>query len=757
MHSPVPARLLLVALFAATLAACSGPSADDHLARADEFREQSLLQEAIIEYRNAIQIDPQRGDIRLKLADAYVEARDGGGALREYVRAADLLPDSLDAQLKAGSLLLLAGAFEDARSRANNALSLDPTSVDALILLANTKAGLKDLDGALDEYQEAATLNPNERVYAGMGAVQLARGELTDAEASFRKAVAAAPDSVAVQLALANFLWSSRRQDEAEQAFKAALAIDPANVLANRALGVFYIASNRAAEAEPHFQAIAAEVKTTEATIALADYYVMTRRFDESRKVLLDLARDEKAWAAATTRLAGVDAIEGFRAQGIGRARDVLERYPTDLPARLLLARLYLADGKREEALAEANTMVQQEPNAPIAGDAFMLIGQVHAMLDRPEAAIKAFESVLTRFPQPFAAELALASLHLSSGAVDKATTYVQQALALQPTHPMARAMKVRVLLVEGKTAEAQVELASLQKEFPDAPPVLNLLAAQQMAQGQPAAARETYLKAAARGANDLEPLAGLVQIALATGRTADAIGRIEEALKTGGANGDVLVLAARVYGAAGQWDRAEELLRKAIDLDPSRLRGYGLLAELYVRQDRLSEAERQFQAMVERNPTSVATNTMLGMLFDMRGKLEDAERQYEKTLALDPEAAVAANNLAYRLAEAERDLDRALQLAQTAQRRLPNEPNVADTLGWIYYRKGMTSAAIREFERSIEINPKDPLSRYHLGLAYNQAGQIEKARRTLTEALEMNANFPGADDARKTLAGLGR
>jgi len=81
------------------------------------------------------------------------------------VRETDPLPN---AQVKAGGLLVLAGAFEDARSRANRALELDPSSVDALILLANAKAGLKDLDGALSEYREAATLYPNDRIFAGM-------------------------------------------------------------------------------------------------------------------------------------------------------------------------------------------------------------------------------------------------------------------------------------------------------------------------------------------------------------------------------------------------------------------------------------------------------------------------------------------------------------------------------------------------------------------------------------------------------------
>ena len=47
-----------------------------------------------MQYRNALQQDPRFGEARLKLADAYVQAGDPQSAYREYVRAADLLPET---------------------------------------------------------------------------------------------------------------------------------------------------------------------------------------------------------------------------------------------------------------------------------------------------------------------------------------------------------------------------------------------------------------------------------------------------------------------------------------------------------------------------------------------------------------------------------------------------------------------------------------------------------------------------------------
>jgi uncharacterized protein HemY len=98
-----------------------------------------------------------------------------------------------------------------------------------------------------------------------------------------------------------------------------------------------------------------------------------------------------------------------------------------------------------------------------------------------------------------------------------------------------------------------------------------------------------------------------------------------------------------------------------------------------------------------------------------------------------------------------------ALQLAQTAKQGLPDNPDVDDTLGWIYYKKDMASLAIRSFEESLQRRPDTPEVLYHLGLAYAKAGDDAKAREALERALKLNPQFPGSDMARQTLASVSR
>jgi tetratricopeptide (TPR) repeat protein len=250
--------------------------------------------------------------------------------------------------------------------------------------------------------------------------------------------------------------------------------------------------------------------------------------------------------------------------------------------------------------------------------------------------------------------------------------------------------------------------------------------------------------------------LAGLVSLDLAEHHPKDAISRVEDALKRMAPTADLLMLAAQTYGAAGDMDKTESLLKRAIDADPARLQAYTLLGALYTRQRRIDDAKDQFAQIVKRNPQSTSANTMLGMLLEAQGRLPNAEAQYQKVLSIDSRAAVAANNLAWLYVAGNRNLDVALQLAQTAKAQLPNEPHVSDTLGWIYYRKNLAASAIPHLESSVQIDPSDPTTHYHLGMAYKQAGQTEKAKKELQRALGFKTAFEGEAEARKAVAELG-
>ena len=107
----------------------------------------------------------------------------------------------------------------------------------------------------------------------------------------------------------------------------------------------------------------------------------------------------------------------------------------------------------------------------------------------------------------------------------------------------------------------------------------------------------------------------------------------------------------------------------------------------------------------------------------------------------------------AFILAEHDKNLDEALKFARLAKEKLPDSPNVMDTLGWVYFKKGLYDNAIVEFTDALEKMPDNATVNYHLGMAFYKKGDAGKAREQLEKALSLDENFPEAEEAKRILA----
>ncbi|KFO68785.1 hypothetical protein ER57_01690, partial [Smithella sp. SCADC] len=130
-------------------------------------------------------------------------------------------------------------------------------------------------------------------------------------------------------------------------------------------------------------------------------------------------------------------------------------------------------------------------------------------------------------------------------------------------------------------------------------------------------------------------------------------------------------------------------------------------------------------------------------------------QEYYEKVLKINPNHVPAANNLAFLYAEHKGNIDVALNLAQKAKEQMPEDANISDTLGWIYYKKNVPGTAITYLKEAADKIPDNPVIRYHLGMAYYKKGNRDLAKKELSAALKINPGFAGADEARATLNNL--
>jgi len=753
----------LVILFghaaALLIAVCSsGCFRDQHAAMmkyaksGDEYAAAGKNAEAIIQYRNALEKEPQAGDVRLKLADAYLKQGEAAKGVQEYIRAADVLTDS-NVQLRAGALLLMARRFDDAKVRAEKVLAGEPKNVDAQVLLANALAGLKDLDGAVSELEEAIQLNPDRSAtYANLGQLELGRGRREAAEQAFKRAVELAPQSAAPHLALGSFYWATSRLAEAEPELTRALKAEPDNVLALRSVATFYLATSRRDHAEPYLRRVYEITKSEPAALALADFYTLQKRDADARGLLEPLTKDPKTSGSASMRLAIMDRVAGHGPEAYKRIESILSLDSKQLQALILKSTFLFEDGRLDDALAAATSAVEAHPEALVA---FSTLGRVQAARHQTDAAIAAYQEAVRLNPLATGAKVALARLQLAKGQPESSVGLAQDALKAEPQNADARLVLVQALIRQGELQRAESELKALRMMYPDSAPVHVQTGMLLGRKRQLAEARREFERALQLTPDSLEAIGGLVALDLSTQRPADARARVDALVKTPEAKTAALMLAGRTYAATGDLKTSEELFRRVVNQDPTQLSAYAALGQIYAKQRRIPEALAEFEALAKRAPKPVAALTLVGILLEGQGDKAGAQQRYERVVQLDPNAAVASNNLAWMYVQNGGNLDVALQLAQAAKRQLPNTPEVNDTLGFIYYKKDLAALAVPLFQATVDKDPSNPDYHYHLGLAYGRTGDKIKASESLSRALALKPDFSGAQDARTALASL--
>ena len=747
---------LLIIVAAVSVASCkSDPkvAAREHLEDGNRQLAQQQYPEAILEYRRAVQADPRLGEARLQLAHAYASSGDGQNALKEYARASDLLPDDTAAQVKAGNFMLLAGRFEDAQGVAKRMLGRNANNVEAQILLANSLAGMKDLDGAVEAFETAVTMDPKRSAtYSELGSVRLIGGQKDAAEAAFRKAIEIDANSANAHLSLANFFWATGNLPEAERGMRRALRIEPNNLVGNRAMSMYYMLINTPEAAEPHLTIVAGVSPNIDAKYFLAEYYLRLGRTDAARAVLTPLLAAKASFGGASVRLARVEVVAKKNAEAHRVLEAVLAREPKNAEALITLGKLHLSENNTINALTTLKTAVQANPRSI---EAHLALAQTLVLRGSVAEGTTAFNDALKLDGTSTEARMGLARLQINNNTPADAVPLVLKIVEEQPRNLEARLLLLHGLIAVGDLPQATNQLNVLLQQAPGSATVQTAAGMLATIKRDSEGARRAYALALSADPKSYQALAGLLNSEMQGKKFGSAKALIEKQLAAMPNDPNVLLMAAQTYSAMGDAFETEQALKKTVEVDPQSLQAYSMLGRMYYQQGRLDLARRELETFVTRAPKSVPANTMLGTILELQGKKDEAKLRYNQALQTDPRAAVAANNLAWINANTNGNLDMALQLAQTAKSQLPNRHEVDDTLGWIYYKKGLSTLAIESLNNSTTRQPDNPNYHYHLALAHHQNGDNEQARKHLEQALKSNANFEGAAEAKKLLESI--
>jgi tetratricopeptide (TPR) repeat protein len=107
-------------------------------------------------------------------------------------------------------------------------------------------------------------------------------------------------------------------------------------------------------------------------------------------------------------------------------------------------------------------------------------------------------------------------------------------------------------------------------------------------------------------------------------------------------------------------------------------------------------------------------------------------------------------------MVESGQNVDVALTMAQNARRSLPDSPETADTLAWVYYYKGNYDAARDLLESALKETPDSASMHLHLGMTYVKLNDKADALTHLKKATALDPSSKAGKDANAELAKLG-
>jgi tetratricopeptide (TPR) repeat protein len=784
--------LLLAALV--SFAGCTNPqkAKAEHVAKGEAYLKDQKFQEATLEFRNAIQIDDKLAAAHWGLARAFEGLERFPEMIDELQKTITLDKANLDARLKLGNYYLAgsrgrADIIAEAERLAKEVLDKDPKNIEGHILMGSVLFSQQQKDKAFEELNKAVQLDPNRvESYLSLAKFHIAASEPQKAEELYKRAISVNGNSSLVHTEYGKFLTQQNRQTEAEAELRKAVDVDPKDRNARFVLASYYYVNRQLDKAEEAYKALVAlQPDKPEGQAMLADFYSAIGRNDDAIKIYQDTLSKSPDYLQGRYRLAEIFLTKGDTQDANAQLDEAFKKDQHDRQALLLRARMKAQRGQPDDlksAIEDLKDVIRQEPNSRMG---LYLMAQANYNLGLLDQA-RAFASDLEKnYPDYLPAKLMQLQLTLGGGkpsdyqaAIPLATDLLSRADKVAPDREnspqVIGEIREKALLARG-TAQLQLKnLPAARQDYENAkniapkdPVVYNSLALIALAENKQPDAISSFESALNVDPTNFDALNGLVTLYSRNKEFDKAQARVDQALSAHPNVASLHFLKAQVFGYQQNSQMLEAELNKALELDQNYLPAYSSLAALYIQSNQQDRAIAQYQKIISLRPENSTPYVLIGMLEDQRKNYDIAADNYRKALEKDPNSVIAANNLAWLYASTGKgNLDEAVRLAQGAVQKNPNVAGFVDTLGWVYYKKNLHTAAVEQLRKAISLNEAEARAtngapsaayHYHLGMALKEKGDKEESRRELQTAIRLSDKAPFGDleEAKKALATL--
>ncbi|HEY3856240.1 MAG TPA: tetratricopeptide repeat protein [Verrucomicrobiae bacterium] len=689
----------------------------------------------------------------LAAADQDFQAQQYDAAELKYKGVLRLSLTNADAVRQLGLLYFAQGRVMPAGSLLERSLKQNPTNVEVQIKMAQAATVIGDRKYALFLDRKVLQKQPT-NTEALLLFVDLARTptNMAIARAEIEKLQANAPDAVGFHEALAWIAVHVSDVTTAEAEIKKALALDPKQPST-------YVAEAALALIQKDRQTASADLKKasdlssprSDIRIKYANYQFETGSTNEGVAVLEDATRQAPDYIPNLIALMRMYYTEHELDKCGEMGVKILGRDPANLDALMQSADVYLdkRDGTNALNMYKRLESVPLYKENPVVGyhkaEAYLILG------DKPNA-ITTLNALIASNRYNVQASLLLANLDLRGGNALSAINILLPLVQHGSVPREAYMLLATSYLIERKPEDALATYDRMEKVFPKDPEVERLVGMVYEQQKDLPHAREAFEKSLALAPDYLPSIEKITDLDVYSKHYDDAEKRLEALMTRAPKRGEPWMLEGQVFWQAGQTNKAEEAISKALELNPNLQGAYLLLARMYIDTHQTKEALARLNDLVSKTNNSMAW-VEIGQIHQAEGEFDQARDAYEKLSESAPEYPLALNNLAFLYSEHYGNIEKAAGLAERARKLSPDSPSVADTLGWILYKQGQYSRALGLLQEGVTKEPNAPDLQLHLGMVYYMMEEENLARLHLQQAVSAPGDFSGKEEARQSLA----
>lgn len=384
----------------------------------------------------------------------------------------------------------------------------------------------------------------------------------------------------------------------------------------------------------------------------------------------------------------------------------VLTAHPDEVWALELMGELRVHQKRNAEAEALFHRTLEIDPSSV---DAHRSLGALYQFEGKAAEAITAYEALLKVAPHDGEATLALATLYEQTG------KYQESVAAVERIPVISRPPEVLPLLADDYFKLGQ----------PDKVPSL--------------IAQVLRLPRAKHGT-----ALDLVAVLLHNGYVQDA-SKLMQAIRPAEPEAGYLHVLARVREAEGRRAEAQQLLAEALRMQP---KSFDILFD----SGRFAAEENHWKDSVELleranavKPNNPKVLMKLAVEYMQLGELDRARLASKSLYALEPENPDAQYIYGRILQETQRFQEILDPLARKMVAERPNDPHALFLLGMVDYDQGSEEESRKEFNRSLELDPKNNDTHYYLAMLDERQGNFDAARTNLEQVVNTDPNHAAA------------